>query len=190
MPAIRPASAKRQAKRQSPTRSRTMRRYLRRGAAERPRIAADARDLHRGRRIVRRTFGARSDHPALRARPRRGSVSGRRSVLGGHSGRGPALAAVWTSHRPLRRAIAADLLAARGRGLAARGGRHDDGPPVVHLADRRRARRGGPANGALLRGGPNGGKRAARPGGGGGHVLHASPVFYLPPPPPGGSVNG
>src|SRR2546427_1775059 len=83
MPAIRPASAKRQAKRQSPTRSRTMRRYLRRGAAERPRIAADARDLHRGRRIVRRTFGARSDHPALRARPRRGSVSGRRSVLGG-----------------------------------------------------------------------------------------------------------
>src|SRR2546427_4321006 len=171
MPAIRPASAKRQAKRQSPARPRTVRRYISRAAAERPRIAADARDLHRGRRIVRRTFGARSDHPALRARPRRGSVSGRRSVLGGHSGRGPALAAVWTSHRPLRRAIAADLLAARGRGLTARGRRHDDGPPVVHLADRRRARRGGPASGAVLGGAGSGGEAPTRAGGWVAHAL-------------------
>src|SRR5216683_1252491 len=42
MPAMRPASAKRQAKRQSPTRSRTMRSYLRYGAGGRPRIAPGA----------------------------------------------------------------------------------------------------------------------------------------------------
>src|SRR6266852_669580 len=158
MPAMRPASANRQAKRQSPTRSRTMRRYVRCRAAGRPRIAADAR--------------------ALRARAGRGSIPGRRSLLGGHAGCRPSLVAFRTSDRPLRRSIAADLFARRRRGLAARGRRHHHGPPAVHLADRRRTWWRRPARGAVLSGDRIGEERPARPRDGVAHLLDAGGFLH------------
>src|SRR6266852_7069797 len=178
MPAMRPASANRQAKRQSPTRSRTMRRYVRCRAAGRPRIAADARDLHRGRRIGRRAFCARPHHPALRARAGRGSIPGRRSLLGGHAGCCPSLVAFRTSDRPLRRSNATDLFARRRRGLAARGRRHHHGPPTVHLADRRRTWWRRPAGGAVLSGDRIGEERPARPRDGVAHLLDAGGFLH------------
>src|SRR5216683_1559411 len=180
MPAIRPASAKRQAKRQSPTRSRTMRRYLRIGAVECPRFAADARHLYRGRRRLRHPCRSRPHSPALRARARSRSLRGRCALLGGHARGGCALLAVWASHRPLRPPIPDRLLARHGSRIPARRGRRDHRPTLVCLAGCRRARLGSPDGGPVFGGDRSGEERTARPRDGMADLLDAGRVLHRP----------
>src|SRR5258707_732535 len=137
--------------------------------------------------IVGRAFCARPHHPALRARAGRGSIPGRRSLLGGHAGCCPSLVAFRTSDRPLRPSIAADLFAGRRRGLAARGRRHHHGPPAVHFADRRRTWWRRPAGGAVLSGDRIGEERPPRPRDGVAHLLDAGGVLYRALPRPRGT---
>src|SRR6266851_508902 len=150
MPAMRPASAKRQAKRQSPTRSRTMRSYLRYGAGGRPRIAPDARHLRRCGRFVRGTGGARPHGSSVCARSGRRPIPGWGALLSSHAGGGGSLPAVRLAHRPLRRTRPPRVLAGgRGR-FAARRRSDGDRASAVRLAGRGWARRGRPAGGAVF----------------------------------------
>src|SRR5207245_1417734 len=152
--------------------------YLREGSAERPRIAADARDLHRGRCILRGALGAWSHGSAVRAWVGSGSFSGRGALRGGHAGGGRSLDAVGAADRPLRRPIAAHLLDRRRRRFSARRRRHHDSAAAVHLAGGRRARRRRSAGGAVFGRDRVREERAAGPRDGMAHLLDAGRILH------------